>query len=410
MKKVYMLMMAVLVAFMANAQVAMPSFGSANQQRLLPNPAKQIKNAPGEMLIDYASLDALYNGDGEMTAGYYWFIQTDTLGIATLVNANGANYTRPWVYSMSQTYDFNAYIYDDVAGEGQVSLTQSTSLNLDSIYLICDYNRWNLPASTKDTLIVGIITDDPSSYYFFGTGNPNNTCFYNFNFDMNTSVQAGAHIYKFPLGEEDAATEESYSELLLPIGLNNIGNKVWHVAFSFKRGYEIGVNDTLPSNFGLLSVKSQDPYYYIGDDDNNPINDPNRCENMSHGGFVWKGIVNSLGNDSYYYPSFMFDDISHFIRGLYLKTSCNDCAIVSVPEMEKNNMTVYPNPATNKFTVDLGNDEKANIQLFNLVGQMVYSETITGRADVNVANLHSGVYMLKVNQNGKVSTTKVVVK
>ena len=83
---------------------------------------------------------------------------------------------------------------------------------------------------------------------------------------------------------------------------------------------------------------------------------------------------------------------------------------MNVPEIEKNNMTVYPNPATNKFTVDLGNDEKANIQLFNLVGQMVYNETITGRADVKVANLHSGVYMLKVNQNGKISTTKVVVK
>jgi hypothetical protein len=41
---------------------------------------------------------------------------------------------------------------------------------------------------------------------------------------------------------------------------------------------------------------------------------------------------------------------------------------------------------------------------------MVYSETITGTAQVNVANLHSGVYMLKVNQNGKTFTTKVVVK
>lgn len=90
--------------------------------------------------------------------------------------------------------------------------------------------------------------------------------------------------------------------------------------------------------------------------------------------------------------------------------TCNDCGVVNVPEIEKNNLTVYPNPATNKFTVDLGNDEKANIQLFNLVGQQVYNETITGSAQVNVSNLHSGVYMLKVNQNGKVTTTKVVVK
>ena len=94
-----------------------------------------------------------------------------------------------------------------------------------------------------------------------------------------------------------------------------------------------------------------------------------------------------------------------------LHVVCNDCAVVNVPEMEKNNMTVYPNPATNNFTVNLGdNDAKATIQLFNIVGQQVYSETITGSAQVNVANLHSGVYMLKVNQNGNVTTTKVVVK
>jgi hypothetical protein len=60
--------------------------------------------------------------------------------------------------------------------------------------------------------------------------------------------------------------------------------------------------------------------------------------------------------------------------------------------------------------VNLGNDEKANIQLFNIVGQLVYNENIVGTAQVNVANLHTGVYMLKVNQNGKVYTTKVVVR
>jgi hypothetical protein len=38
------------------------------------------------------------------------------------------------------------------------------------------------------------------------------------------------------------------------------------------------------------------------------------------------------------------------------------------------------------------------------------SETITGTAQVNVANLNSGVYMLKINQNGKSYTTKVIVK
>ena len=161
------------------------------------------------------------------------------------------------------------------------------------------------------------------------------------------------------------------------------------------------MNDTLHSSFSLYTFNSNDNEGYSP-----ASNNPNICNNRSHGGMV-RSFNN--GDVDYYYPMFFFDNYN-FPKNLGLKISCTNCEIVNVPELEKNNPTVYPNPATNNFTVNLGNDEKANIELFNIVGQMVYSETITGSAQVNVANLHSGVYMLKVNQNGKTYTTKVVVK
>jgi hypothetical protein len=53
----------------------------------------------------------------------------------------------------------------------------------------------------------------------------------------------------------------------------------------------------------------------------------------------------------------------------------------------------------------------AQIQLFNLMGQVVYSDNVnTATTIVNVNNLNSGIYMLRVTQNGKVYTSKVIVK
>jgi hypothetical protein len=186
------------------------------------------------------------------------------------------------------------------------------------------------------------------------------------------------------------------------MNVTNVTTKRWNVAYTFISGENPALNDTLHSSFSLYTFKSNDPDGYTPQSGN-----PNICENESHGGMV-RSFNN--GDVDYYYPMFFFENYN-YPENLGVKISCTNCEIVNVPEIDKKNPTIYPNPATNNFTVNLGdNNEKAFIQLFNIVGQQVYSETITGTTNVNVANLNSGVYMLKINQNGKVYTTKVVVK
>ena len=75
-----------------------------------------------------------------------------------------------------------------------------------------------------------------------------------------------------------------------------------------------------------------------------------------------------------------------------------------IEDPEEQTINVYPNPASSNLKVNF--EGEANIQLFNLVGQMVYSTTATDNATINVSNLRSGVYMLKVNDK----TVKVVVR
>lgn len=75
-----------------------------------------------------------------------------------------------------------------------------------------------------------------------------------------------------------------------------------------------------------------------------------------------------------------------------------------------NKISVFPNPVADKVNVRI-DDLKgvANVQVFDIYGKMVMQQT-TSRMNttLNVATLSSGVYMIKVLNNGKESTMKIV--
>lgn len=402
MKKLYTVLVALLVAATANAQ-AVKMDASNMQDRQIPfkGIVKDAKPASAEGWVFYQNYLENYFG-AECADGTPFYLKSDSLGLYEYSDGLGHAY----VYSVGQAFDFESDFFEYAASEGEISFKHSPSLNVDSIAVYTMYIRdEQMPASVYDTLVVGFYADDNIDIYSYQ--GYEYSCFYNVNHDPATGVQQGAQVFKLPLGPDDASEPGSEPNtyylkyFVIPTNINNVTAKRWHIAYTFKSGENPALNDTLHSSFSLYTYKSNDIDGYSP-----AANNPNLCDNLSHGGMV-RSFSN--GDVDYYYPMFFFENYN-YPENFAMKVSCTNCEIVNVPELEKNNPTVYPNPATNNFTVDLGNDEKADIQLFNIVGQMVYSETITGTAQVNVANLHSGVYMLKVNQNGKTFTTKVVVK
>ena len=227
----------------------------------------------------------------------------------------------------------------------------------------------------------------------------------------NTLDQSTIIYDKIPLTPEDVTIDEEgeptfyYLTLPTPEGLSNLSQKQMAVTVTFIPGCARTPNSLIGTDLSeFRTALYDDPREGYGD-----WGTPEVLEDYQLGLFH---DADNFKPSSYFYNVYQ---PNIFWGGnpkpwISLRVTCNDCETVNVPELEKNNLTVYPNPATNHFTVNTGNDEKASIQLFNIVGQQVYSETFTGSTTVNVANLHSGVYMLKVNQNGKVNTTKVVVK
>ncbi len=75
-------------------------------------------------------------------------------------------------------------------------------------------------------------------------------------------------------------------------------------------------------------------------------------------------------------------------------------------------LSLFPNPApANKNFIYLTTKRNLTkkIEFFNVLGKKIKSTTLTGK-QLNIQNLRKGVYILKITENGKSETRKLVIK
>ncbi|AOW21182.1 T9SS type A sorting domain-containing protein [Urechidicola croceus] len=74
------------------------------------------------------------------------------------------------------------------------------------------------------------------------------------------------------------------------------------------------------------------------------------------------------------------------------------------------NFSTFPNPVTNgTFEIRTATNSIKNVEIFDMLGKKVYSnQIISGKVDVS--NIKTGVYILKVEEEGKLATRKLVIK
>ena len=77
----------------------------------------------------------------------------------------------------------------------------------------------------------------------------------------------------------------------------------------------------------------------------------------------------------------------------------------------KSTMQLFPSPTSSNLTIQLPTNDNWTVRLYNMNGQVVSTEKITGnnRLDLNLQNFTSGLYTVQaMNDNGKVYTEVVV--
>ncbi|MDA9295064.1 T9SS type A sorting domain-containing protein [bacterium] len=84
---------------------------------------------------------------------------------------------------------------------------------------------------------------------------------------------------------------------------------------------------------------------------------------------------------------------------------------LSVSKDEIEGFSLYPNPVSNgKFSISTGENLIKNIELFDVNGKMVLSRSVKNKESINISNLNSGIYILKVEENSKNATRKLIIK
>jgi hypothetical protein len=87
-------------------------------------------------------------------------------------------------------------------------------------------------------------------------------------------------------------------------------------------------------------------------------------------------------------------------------------ALTSVEAIEQG-INLYPNPANDMFNINVGAlaSEKAKVTVTNAQGQIVYNGSlVNGKAQISVANLSEGMYMVSVQSGSKNLNTKMIVR
>lgn len=109
-----------------------------------------------------------------------------------------------------------------------------------------------------------------------------------------------------------------------------------------------------------------------------------------------------------------------FASVLVQETNENDCSgpiaelqievVVSVDELAKHGIKVYPNPANAIITIDPGTSGLFElIELYDLTGRMVIASQLNGVTQISVAELAAGTYVLRILSTERKLSTRVLI-
>jgi len=78
----------------------------------------------------------------------------------------------------------------------------------------------------------------------------------------------------------------------------------------------------------------------------------------------------------------------------------------AIAPINADNVNIYPNPTTGQFTIE--NVRGADVEIFNLVGQRVYTEqSVDQNMTIDLSNLSEGTYIVKVSGTNTFKTQKI---
>lgn len=248
----------------------------------------------------------------------------------------------------------NSVMFSGAGIECYTPFTSTTSGTIYASFLLNVSDLTNVTTDLTATYILGL-TDNLKGY--------------------NARLFVKKNGTQYQLGLDSASTTTNYNATL-----RNVGDVVYIVI-----GYDFASNSL---NGWINPVNGSSPTF--------GINPTTPFTNL--GGFILRQDTATAT------PTIILDELkiatSQSDLGLTLSTQNNEIA----------GLKVYPNPVSNGVLhVESNLNTERTISLFDVLGKEVM-KTTTSNTSINIGSLNSGIYIVKITENGKTATKKLVVK
>jgi hypothetical protein len=110
--------------------------------------------------------------------------------------------------------------------------------------------------------------------------------------------------------------------------------------------------------------------------------------------------------------------VSGFVPGNVSEIACDNTTFVKltyittrVSEEQEFNFNLYPNPVSEKLTIDHPSSVKVTVEIFSAYGKLVLEHDFTGsKNELNLAPLAPGIYIVKLTSAGRTESKKIVIQ
>ena len=80
-----------------------------------------------------------------------------------------------------------------------------------------------------------------------------------------------------------------------------------------------------------------------------------------------------------------------------------------MPGTTNENVLIYPNPSPGTFQIKYPINTFEHIQVFDISGQLLRRESLSGTQKTITANLQSGVYLIRLSGKSKSTVRKLII-
>lgn len=127
--------------------------------------------------------------------------------------------------------------------------------------------------------------------------------------------------------------------------------------------------------------------------------------------FTWKSPSTDQGNIRFYSSVVIANgDGNNGSGDKVVNTSTTGATVLGISEAKRLDFEMYPNPASERITIQLPSDsDNAIVEFYDTIGRLALTQEITSSNNkIAVDNLSKGIYILKVLSDDKIGSQKFI--